>query len=242
MLRYELALAVREKNPERISELFRSSFTPENLPDYWAFASSTMREKDLLFLSRDKLYEPFCKALLLIRQGKKAAACDLLEQADARNNYALLFFAARTLAENGRNLPALKKYALFPPDSPYRTAVWMNMAEIYAENGDLEQALILSRRAYKAAPDMAAAQLCYADKLHKKGELAVIPDVIKLSSARSFRRELKELWVAGMVQRIKLCNIDTQRETLRELCRRLLAVAPDNNIALEYMNKLPKTP
>jgi len=53
---------------------------------------------------------------------------------------------------------------------------------------------------------------------------------------------METLWIAGMQQRIKDCNINTQREKIRELCRQLLVIAPDNNIALEYLKKLRLMP
>ncbi len=242
MVRYELFLNMQKKDYEKVSLLFRSNFKQELLPDYWRFAGSTMREKDLIFLSRDKLYEPFCLALLHLKKNEVNKACYLLEKADAKNNYALLFFAAKTLAENGRNQPALKKYALFPEKSQYTIAVLQNMAELYAEDGNIDQALILSARAYNLAPSMPETQLCYADKLHKKGDWKTIPDIVKLSSSNPYRRRLEPLWISGMEQRIKDCNINTQREKIRELCRQLLVIAPDNNIALEYLKKLHQMP
>ena len=242
MVRYELFLNMQKKDYEKVSLLFRNNFKQELLPDYWSFAGSTMREKDLIFLSRDKLYEPFCLALLHLKKNEVNKACYLLEKADAKNNYALLFFAAKTLAENGRNQSALKKYALFPEKSPYTIAVLLNMAELYAEDGNIDQALILSARAYNLAPSMPETQLCYADKLHKKGDWKTIPDIVKLSSSNPYRRRLEPLWISGMEQRIKDCNINTQREKIRELCRQLLVIAPDNNIALEYLKKLHQMP
>ena len=242
MVRYELFLNMQKKDYEKVSLLFRSNFKQELLPDYWRFAGSTMREKDLIFLSKDKLYEPFCLALLHLKKNEVNKACDLLEKADAKNNYALLFFAAKTLAENGRNQSALKKYALFPEKSQYTIAVLQNMAELYAEDGNIDQALILSARAYNLAPSMPETQLCYADKLHKKGDWKTIPDIVKLSSSNPYRRKLEPLWISGMEQRIKDCNINTQREKIRELCRQLLVIAPDNNIALEYLKKLHQMP
>ena len=242
MARYEIILNMQKKDYEKISVLFRNNFREEFLADYWNFASSTMRESDLLFLSRDKLYEPFCLALLHLKKNEVKQACDMLEKADAANNQALLFFAAKTLAENGRNQAALKKYALFPEKSSYTIAVLLNMAEIYAETENIARSLFLAARAYNLAPSMPETQLCYADKLHKKGDLKTIPDIVNLSSASTFRRRLEPLWIAGMEQRIKDCNINTQREKIRELCRQLLVIAPDNNIALEHLKKLHKMP
>ena len=41
-----------------------------------------------------------------------------------------------------------------------------------------------------------------------------------------------------MVQRIKDCNVKTQREKIRELCRQLQVIDPANNTAREYLKKL----
>ena len=242
MLRYEIILALKSKDFEQASKLFMDNFTPEICPEYWRFASSTRRKVDLQFLSRNKLYAPFCQAQLCLQDGDRKTACNLLKKADAGKNRDLLFFAAKTLGENGESQAALEKYALFPQDSPYRIVVLLNMAEIYAELGNLDQALLLSRLAYSLAPRMPETQLCYADKLHKKGESALIPDIVQLAGAGIFRDKMKPLWVAGMLQRIKNCNINTQKEKIRELCRQVAVVAPDNNTILEYLKKLNKMP
>ena len=242
MLRYEIILNLQKKDFNKVSALFRQHFSPEILPEYWIFASSTGREHDLRFLSRDKRYEPFCKALILLKNGKVTQACELLEKADANNNQQLLFFAAKTLAENGKNQSAIKKYALLPQNSPYQLAVLLNTAELHAEAGNMEQALILSARAYNMAPDMPETQLCYADKLHRNGKLRMIPDILKYSSAKNYRKKMEPLWIAGIQQRIKDCDISTQREKIRELCRQLLVIDPGNKTALDYLKKLHKMP
>ena len=240
MLRYEIVLALRKKDYDKASELFRKDSSPVVMAEYWNFASSMMREKDLVFLSRNKMYEPFCKALLFMKKGNKVAACDLLEQADAQNNLQLLFFAAKTLAENGRNDAALKKYALFPEKSSYQLDVLLNTAELLAEKGNIDRAVEVSGKAYQLAPDFSEAQLCYADKLFRRGNLIKIPDVIKLKSNTPLRKRMAQLWVAGMRQRIKESDLQSQRERTRELCRQLLAVSPDDDIALEYLKTLNK--
>ncbi len=242
MLRYEIVLNMQKKDYNKVSELFQKNFSPEILQEYWAFASGSMREKDLLFLSKDKTYSPFCRALLLLKKGNVKQSCDLLEKADAKNNYELLFFAAKTLGENGRHRAALEKYALFPQESSYQIAVWLNMAELYAESGNADQALILAQRAYNKAPQMPETQLCYADKLHRKGRFEQIPDIVKLSSAARYRKPMEKLWIAGIEHRIKKYDINTQREKIRELCRQLKVIAPDNAVALEYTKKLNKMP
>ena len=241
IVRYEIILALKRKDNSLVSKLFQENLSAEILPEYWTFASTTMREEDLLFLSRNKMYEPFCNALLQIKKGEKNSACDLLEKADANGNSALLFFAAMTLAENGRNLAALKKYKQFPENSPYRLSVLLNMSELYSEIGNLPEALVLSRNAYNSAPDLPETQLCYADKLSKNGCLFNIPDIIKLSDS-PYRREMEKLWVSGMQARINALDINSQQEKIREICRQLLVVVPDNSTAQEMLKKLNKMP
>ena len=116
------------------------------------------------------------------------------------------------------------------------------MAELYAEAGDLKQAVILANRAYQTAPRMQETQLCYADKLYRTGNIGLIPDIIKINSSNTYRRRMEPLWIAGMQQRIKECSIQTQREKIRELCRQLLVISPDNNIAHEYLKKIRLMP
>ena len=177
-----------------------------------------------------------------MQKGEKAQSCDILEKADAQGNQQLLLFAARTLAENGRNRAALERYAQIPADSPYRLDVLLNTAEIFAETGDLSRAEELAHQAYKLAPDMPETQLCYADKLNKNGKAVMIPDVVKLAHAASFRKELKRLLTAGLEARIKECDLKTRREKVRELCRQLQVIDPDNDTAAEYLKKLHKMP
>ncbi len=239
MLRYEIALALKKNEEEKVSELFRKNYSPEILPEYWNFASSRSREKDLLFLRKDKLYGPFCNALLLLKKGNKKAACDLLEKADTGKDHALLFFSAKILAENGRNHAALEKYALFPENSPYKLAVWMNKAELLTENGDLTGALALARKAYNSAPDLPETQVCYADKLYKCGNLTLIPDVVKLSDS-PYLNNMRKLYLAGMQSRLKTYDVNTQKEKIREICRQILVIDPDNDTALELLKKLKK--
>lgn len=239
MLRYEILAAVRSRKYDLASDLFRKNISPEILPEYWSFASSTMRETDLIHLSHDARYAPFCKALIQLKKGNRQTACDLLEKADAGGVLALLFFAARTLGENNRVDAALKKYALFPENSSYQLVVWMNMAELFAEKKELVRALSCAAAAYKAAPDLDEAQLCYADKLYKAGRLAEITDVINLSVSSPQHRSRKiRLWKAGVLQRIRECDINTRKEKIRELCRQLLLVDPNNSIALGYLKKI----
>lgn len=238
MFRYELILAAGEKDLDRVSELFRSNFTPSILREYWTFAASTMREKDLQFLMKEKLYAPFCQALLLLKKGEKKVACDILERSDAQSDPDLLFFAARTLAENGRNRSALKKYDLIPQNSPYKLDVLLNKSELLAEMGSHEQALEFARRAYKLAPDRPETQLCYGEKLMHSNQLAELPDVIDLRRSSPYQERLKGLWIAGMNQRIKNSFQQNQRARSRELCEQLRKISPQDKVANEYLLKL----
>lgn len=239
VLRYEIIHAAKKNDFDRVSELFKSNFTLEILPEYWSFASSTARENDLLFLSRDKTYEPFCQALLLLKKGQHAAACDLLEKADAKGNLPLLFFAAKTLAENKRHQAAIDKYALFPANSPYQLAVLLNTAELHAEAGNLTHALNLSRQAYNSAPDLPDVQFCYADKLLKNGKLTAIPDVITPHQKSTARRpEMEKLWITGMEARIKETDAEKSPEKLRQMCTSVLLLDSYNETAIAGFRKV----
>ena len=152
-------------------------------------------------------------------------------------DFDLLFFAARTLAENGRNQAALEKYALFPDKSPYKVAVLLNTAELYGENGSLTKALELSRKAYDLAPELPEAQLCYADKLYKSGNHAAITEVVKLSSS-PYRVRMKKLYIAGMEARIKATDAGKSPEKLRQLCKSLLLIDAYNKTALSGLQKV----
>ncbi len=241
-LGYEIVLNMRKRDLDKVSELFRKNLSAEILPQYWNFVRSTKRKSDLLFLSSDKLYGPYARALLLMSSGKNKQAAAILENVEAKNDPELLFFAAKILAENGYHKAALEKYRQIPDSSSLKLTVLLNMAEIYAELGDIDESLKFAKRAYIQSPQMPETQLCYGDKLYKKGEISMIPDIIKLSSRTPLRRQMESLWIIGMQQRIKECSMNTQKEKIRELCRRLLVIAPDNHIALEYLKKLRQMP
>ncbi|MBR2723136.1 MAG: hypothetical protein IKB77_02290 [Lentisphaeria bacterium] len=246
MLRYQIIAATAEKEFDTASWLFKNNFSPEICPAYWDFASNTMREDDLKFLSRNKLYAPFCQALLAMKKGDKKSACKLLAEADAADNWNLLFFAAKTLAENGQNREALAKYALFKKESPYYLAVLLNTAEIHAELGNLKCALSLAKQAYGMSPALPEAQLCYADKLYRNGQLTEIPDVVKLTVNSLYRRRLEFLLIQGLQKCIEIrygrAYGKQQKEQVRELCRRLLLLDSNNKIAQEHLKKLNKMP
>jgi len=237
LLRYEIAMAMKNRDFEQASRLFQAGFSPEIAPEYWKFASTLKRENDLQFLSREPLYAPFCQAVIKMNRNEYDAACSLLEKAEVSDNEELLFFAAKTLAENGRNQAALAKYALFKPDSPYQLAVLMNCAELYAENGDLARSLEFSARAYHLAPDLPEAMFCYAGKLKKNGSPEMIPDVVKITSPR-LRTELTELWIAGMEARIRSGEIQKTPEKLRSMCEELLRIDRNNVTAGKILVEL----
>ena len=241
MFRYEISLAIKTKNFNQISKLLQENYSPDILPFYWEFASSTAREKDLTFiLNKSKLYKSFCQAFLLLKKGQKVAACKLLEKSDAQNNLALLFFAAKTLAENNFIDSALKKYALFPEKSPYALDVLLNMAELFAEKQNLEKALELSSKAYKLAPLSEDSQLCYADKLYRAGQLNKITSIIKYSATSRHYKRVKVLWIAGMEANIQDNLKENHIERTRELCRQLLTIDKQNKIAKNTLEKINK--
>ena len=237
MLRYELVCAVRLKNFERASQLFMQNDSPQLRGEYWNFASSTNRKKDLEFLGKHPLYAPFCQALLLMASDKKAQGLDLLEKADAKGDLALLFFAARTLGENGRHKAALAQYAKFPPNSPYAIAVLLNSSELHAAEGALTKSLELAHNAYHKAPDLPAVQFCYADKLHKTNRAGLIPDIVKLTNS-PFREKLIPLYIAGLEARLRTPLVQQDPEKCRDICRQILLLAPDNPTALETQKHL----
>jgi hypothetical protein len=190
----------------------------------------------LEFLGKQPLYAPFCQALLLMGSGQKAQGLDLLEKADAKGDLELLFFAARTLGENGRHKAALAKYAKFPPNSPYELAILLNSAELHAAEGALTKSLELAHNAYHKAPDLPETQLCYADKLHKTNRANLIPDIVKLTSS-PYRKKLVPLYIAGLESRLRGA-VQQDPEKLRDICRQILLLAPDNPAALEMLKLL----
>ena len=60
----------------------------------------------------------------------------------------------------------------------------------------------------------------------------------QIGAGQKYRQQFETLWAAGMQERIKHCNPNTQKEKIREFCRQLLAVDGNNTIALDALKKL----
>ena len=159
---------------------------------------------------------------------------DLLIRADDRGNLPLLFFAARTLGENHRAKEALARYARFPENSAYRLVVLMNCAEL----GNFAEALRLARQAYRSEPARPETQYCYADKLLRSGRAAEIVNVVKPSGGVPLRGKLRDLWIRGMEEQLRRTDGEGRKEALREMCRQLLAVDPQNETGMKIHRKL----
>ena len=242
MVFYEIYLAAGEKDDEKISNLFRQNFSPEIAGRYWQFAIARNRTADLKQIAEIPLYKPFCEAAILLKEGKKDAALDILAQADAKENLSLLFYAASTLGENNRIQAALDQYARFPENSPYKLAVLMNKSELFCEKGNISEALRLSRQAYEFASDRPETQYCYADKLYKAGQFAQLTEIVKISDQSPFREKMKFFLISALEHQLK--NSDPQKtpDRVLNLYERLLRISPDNKIAVEYREKLKKSP
>ena len=96
------------------------------------------------------------------------------------------------------------------------------------------------------SPALPEAQLCYADKLYRNGQLTEIPDVVKLTVNSLYRRRLEFLLIQGLQKCIEIrygrAYGKQQKEQVRELCRRLLLLDSNNKIAQEHLKKLNKMP
>ena len=240
MLFYEIYLAANQNDDEKISTLFRKNFSPEIAARYWQFAIARNRTADLKQIAQIPLYKPFCEAAILLKEGKKESALDMLTHADAQQNFALLFYAASTLGENNRIQAALDQYAKFPENSPYKIEVLMNKAELLCEKGNMAEALRLSRQAYEAAPNRPETQYCYADKLHRTGQFARLTEIMTLSDRSPFREKMKYFLISALEHQLK--NSDPQKtpDRVLNLYERLLRISPDNQIAIEYREKLKR--
>jgi tetratricopeptide (TPR) repeat protein len=238
MLRYRIILAMRQKDPDQVSRLFRENFSPAFAVEYWQFAVNGNRLDDLRFLARDPLYKPFCEAALLLAAGQKKEALDILAKADARGNQVLLFYAARTLGENDRVKEALTLYKKFPENSGFQLNVLLNSSELYSVQGNHADALFQARKAYQLAPSLPEVQYCYADKLHKAGKISEISDVIRLTNASPFREELRKLLILSLEFRLQNSDLSRERDKILNTADRLMRLSPGSRIALEYRQKV----
>ena len=242
MLKYRIILGVRQKKFDVVSRLFQQNYSDDLAGAYWDFAISQKRTGDLRFLCRNPQYKPFCLAAILLAEGKKKEALDILAKADAGKNLTLLFFAARTLAENDRHQEALHLYKQFPEKSPYRLDVLLNSAELYSALGNHAGAVSLAKAAYKMAPDHPAVQYCLADKLYKNGQLAEIAAVAKLSQNSPFRSQMQAFLIASLEFTLKNCDMKRDRDKILNTSERLLRLAPGHKVALEYFKKVQTMP
>ena len=241
MLRYRIILASRRKNYDKVSKLFKENFSPEIANEYWIFAIRCNRLDDLRFLSQNKEYKPFCDAAILLAQGKKEAASDILASAGTTGNQTLLFYAAKTLAENDRLKEALNIYSKFPENSVYKLDIALNISELHWALGNRPESLRFARKAYKMAPDIRAVQYCYADKLYKSNFLSEIADVIKPSSIPSpFDAALKKYEIASLEYLLKNCDLSRDKTKAFHFTERLMQLSPDNKTALCYRKLLQK--
>ncbi len=239
MLIYKIILAIRQKNYDQASLLFRENFIPELANLYWSFAVNGKRLDDLRFLARNEEYKPFCEAAILLAENKKEQALDILAKVDRCNNQTLLFFGARTLAENDRLTDSLNLYSKFPENSVYKLDIMLNCSELHWVLGNHAESLRLARLAYKTAPAIRAVQYCYADKLYKSNSLAEIADVIKPSSVPSpFDDALQKYEIASLEYLLKNCDLNRDGPKAFDLTERLLRIAPDNKTALLYRKLL----
>ena len=236
--RYEIISAMRKHDYERVSLLFKENFSRDILPEYWSFAVNLKRVDDLKKIAEDSTYKDFADAALLLIEGKKEAALDILAATDETEELNLRFFAAKTLGENNRIHEALKQYQKFPEKSVFRIAVLLNSSELYAVEGELNESLRLAHLAYSLAPDMEETQLCYGDKLLKNGKLAEIADVVRISKNSSYRKELIKLYIRSMEYRIQKSDLEKNPEKISGMCEQILRLDADNALALQFKQKI----
>ena len=240
MLRYRIILAIRQKNYDRASKLFQENFVPELANSYWSFAISSKRLDDLRFLARHQEYKPFCEAAIMLAENKKSQALDILARADEKTgNQTLLFYGAKTLAENDRLQDALRFYSKFPKDSGYKLNILLNCSELHWGLGHHTESLRLAKQAYELAPGMRVVQYCYADKLYKSNLLPEIANVIKSSSNPSpFDAALRKYEIASLEHLLKNCDANKDRSKIYKFSERLLKIAPNNQLARHYQKLL----
>lgn len=238
MLRYRIILAVRQQNFDQASQLFQENFSPEIAGEYWNFAMNGNRLDDLRFLSRDTQYKPFCEAAILLAEGQKDRALNILANADAGNNQTLLLYAAKTLAENDRIQEALALYNKFPEDSAFKLNVLLNSSELYWVQGDQNQAVRLAKEAYRIAPTLPEAQYCYADKLFKSGQFYEIADIIKFSASSPYSDQMRTFLTASLEFRLKNSDPEREKEKMLNTIDRLLRIDKNNAVALEYRKQI----
>ena len=237
MLKYRIILALRQKKFDQASQLFRQNFSSEIAAEYWNFAINTNRLEDLRFLTRSPQHKPFCEAAILLANGKKEQALAILAKADAKNDQILLFYAARTLAENDRLKEALAFYNKFPANSPYKLPVLLNSAELHQALGNPAEAVRLAKQAYQLAPTLPEVQYCYADKLYQSGQLAEIAEIARLSQSSPYNSKIRKFLIASLEFRLKNSDFNREKDKIFNMCDRLLRISPDNKIALECRRK-----
>ena len=238
MLQYRIILGAKQKKFDEVSKLFQEYYSPQIAGEYWNYAISGNRIEDLRFLARNPQYQPYCQSAILLAEGKKVEALNILANADAGGNEDLLFYAAKTLAENDRHNEALKLYKLFPEKSSYRLDVLLNSAELYSALGNYDEAVKFAQMAYQIAPTLSVVQYCLADKLYKNGQVSEIADIAKFDKSSPFSDKMREFLIVSLEFNLKNCNLKSDKDKIINKIERLLRLDPENKIALEYRNKI----
>ncbi len=249
MMLLEIAALERLNRLDDVSRNFRRLLqkdpSAQNFNAFWRFASGSGRKNDLQYLAGQaekqkeaEKYLPFCRAELLLLDGKEKEALDLLETVRT-DDPALLFHAAYQLARHNRNQAAIRRYAELPADFPQKELVLLNLSELYAAEKQPEKALDYAEQAWKINPNSELVQICYATRLQESGNSGRIPAVIRMSGSRANASPaLLKLWIPAMERNLRTDFENRQYSRMQESCRQLLIYDPSNKTAKEYLHRV----
>lgn len=240
-------LGAADRCAEAFRELIEIYPDEENVTLFWRFINQYQRREDLIFLEqwcRKKNtatdFIPFCQAELMIMNGNKEEAMNLFANSKT-NNSDLLFQAGLRLAENGNTETAAEKYNAMDKNNPLYIFALLNLSEIYAENNMPQKALVTAEEAWKKQPELNSTKMCLARRLSENNLSARVLEVIQMPAYKTtVNEEMLILWVKAMEQSIITEFNDKRLSSAQSKCKHLLIYQPENQLALEYLQRIDR--
>lgn len=238
-------LGAEERCANAFKTLIETYPDEENITLFWRFINQYQRKEDLSFLeqwcNRKNLatdFIPFCQAEIMLANGNTEEALNLLDNAQTGNSD-LLFQAGLRLAENGRTESAIAKYHAMDENNPLYIFALLNLSEIYAENNMPEKAMAMAEEAWRKQPELNSAKLCLARRLTENNNPERVLEIIQLPAYKSTTsEEMLSLWVKAMERSIVTEFNDKRFSSAQTKCNHLLIYQPENQLALEYLQRI----
>lgn len=228
----------------RLFALLEEDKSPESFATAFLFCYGNVRKDDLRKLAEkagdDKALatvKQFCNSCVLMLDGEKDKALDMIEGIDTSDD-GLLFFAGNELAANGRYSQALGKLSKIKQDYAGYIPTLGTMASIHLTMGDVAKAKEYAEQALKLAPNTAELKRILAFCFHSENDWQ---KAIDYSSPTLWEKNgddnLRKIWIWAMEKNIA-SEFDAQRYVVtKRLCSELMRYDKENKVATEHLAK-----